>query len=344
MTLLIRPSREHPALVNLPKPYYWLVPELDEIEWPDETRADCSDCVMCPGPNDDPKEGRFFLPEVRCCGFHPALANFRVGKLLRSNSPGRSHLQAKLKAGDGVTADGIDQPTQWGRLNIWSQQIWFGRNIEYRCPYWVGGAKACGIWNFREGICRTWYCRHVEGIRSVALWNTLRYVLMWCDYHLAQWCVQSGSPPPADASINQYLSWFDWCAETIQLAREEQIAKLSGDELTKLRQNLRLRNDERGAEMPDYLLPTVRGMEDCQQGVRLFGSNRYDWVEVPREILHLFGMLDGDTRWKDAIARLDPQLHDTIDEALIDRLFTMGVLSEPDFENRQSVPKSSVKG
>src|SRR6185295_1646235 len=46
----------------------------------------------------------------------------------------------------------------------------------------------CGIWNHRDSMCTTWFCRHVRGQVGSDFWKSLREVLVIVEGTLARWC------------------------------------------------------------------------------------------------------------------------------------------------------------
>ena len=319
-------GRNHAALIGLPEPYFWLVPELDQVPWPDETLADCSNCVICPTPEQDPREERFFRPDVRCCGYHPWMPNHHVGRILREGGEGAQLMHRRMATSVGLKPEAVHRRTDSGNLHEWGQELHFGQSVSYRCPYWVGGTDACGIWQHRESVCRTWYCRHVEGVYGGGLWYALRMASAWCDERLARYCSDQGSPPSPDAELSGWVEWYTKCAETLDGAPREQIQALSNDELKEARRHLRERNAERTAPRPEVVEPAVQKVEDLKGGVRLFGGAAWNYVEVPRVIFSFLALLDGEITWRAALERLEPQTREIVDEALVERLVLGGIL------------------
>ena len=323
-------GRKHAALINLRSPYFWLIPELDQIQWPQETLADCSDCVICPTPEQDPREERFFRPDVRCCGYHPWMPNHLVGRILRTGGAGEELMRQRVGTMVGLTAGAVHRRTDCGGLYEWGQELHFGHDVGFRCPYWTGGTDACAVWLNRESVCRTWYCRHVEGVFGGALWYALRLALAWCDERLARWCSDQGVPPKPAAEVSQWLDWYIECSEKLDAASAEEIGALADDDLATARQRLREQNDQRMAPRAEVLEAAVQNVEQLEDGVRLFGGATWNYVDVPRSVFAFFASLDGETRWRDALDRLEPEIRAEIDEQLVQQLVLVGVLRPVD--------------
>lgn len=319
-------GQKHAALINLPEPYFWLIPELDTIAWPKESLADCTDCVVCPTPEQDPTEERFFRREVRCCGYHPWMPNHLVGRILRDGGKGEELMGQRVATMVGVKPEAVHRRTDCGGLYEWGQELHFGHDVDFRCPYWMGGTDACAVWLHRESVCRTWYCRHVEGVFGGALWHSLRLALAWCDERLARWCVDRGAPPKKDADVSIWLDWYIRCADRMDRVPADEISALADDELGTAREHIRDRDRERSAPRAEVLEPAVEKTEQLENGVRLFGGAPWNYIDVPRSVFAFFALLDGATRWRDALEQLDPAARAEIDEELVEQLVLVGVL------------------
>lgn len=195
---------EGDALEGLPALYRGWAQALLTSPVETEERADCTKCPMV----DAQPPAQSFLPDAKCCTFHPELPNFHVGTFFREARPdlrtGRRVLEAKLRARIGVTPLGIDRPPEYPRTlgNA------FGHSLELRCPYYQSeGSLTCGIWAAREATCATWFCKHNRGRRGRAFWEALRLFLQSVDRSLARWCLLQLKLPPKQLAAIDAERW-----------------------------------------------------------------------------------------------------------------------------------------
>jgi hypothetical protein len=157
---------------------------------PAETRATCDDCTMCshvtPGAES-------FNPETKCCTFSPELANFLVGQVLADEDPagavGRASVQARIAAGIAVTPLGLLPPAVDRVLYRFGSARGFGQARAMRCQHYVEEGGLCGIWRHRNGICATWFCKHVRGEAAWIFWERVKDLLSAIEDDLARWCL-----------------------------------------------------------------------------------------------------------------------------------------------------------
>lgn len=319
-------ASRHGAFVDLPSAYTWLVPEIEALEWPEEQRADCAHCVMLPEPLGETPAASAFDPEVRCCTYQPEVANFLLGRALQAGGPSAELVWARLVDGVGLRAVGLDPPSDWRLQYRLGSPTHFGRDRSIRCPFWVGGQLTCGIWPHRNGVCRTWFCRHTQGVRGGALWEALRDALTWVDGRLARWCVSRGTPPDTGAAAGVWSDWYRWCAERVDSAEREEVLALVDDDLRQAREGIRWCHAELEAPRPRVVVPGVERMEPIEDGVRLWGIETYDPVDAPSSVFSLLAALDGRRTWAEALAHSRREGEECVDDDTIGRLIEVGAL------------------
>jgi hypothetical protein len=147
---------------------------------PQEPRATCDDCAMCPRP-EEPREAAatYFEPDTKCCSFMPELPNHVVGRILADvspeNEPGRASTLARIRAGTAVTPLGLGSaPTE-----------------RARCPHLVDGDRGarCGIHAHRNSACATWFCKHDRGEIGRSFWRATHRFLAAIEASLARHCL-----------------------------------------------------------------------------------------------------------------------------------------------------------
>lgn len=324
------------AFDHLPPIFRELLPELDPTLWPPERHADCDNCTLI-----SPARGPWaFSRETRCCTAHPPLANYLAGRALRRGEPGRSLLLARMEDPDGVCAWGIDPP-DWldARYKATITEA-FGRDVELRCPLYVGGEKTCGIWHDRSAICRTWFCRHEDGLAGAVAWSKIQQTLTDLEVRVAVWAVEQGDPPDDEAPADEMAAWYERAAALVDACTRADVEEIaSGPDLARRRAEVgkfvQIRRARRRA-MPARLIPSVTEMADVDGEVLLTGYSSFDAVRAPKQVFELLSRLDGATPWRDALAATQAALTARgmdvawLHEPLVLHLHRVGALRDPD--------------
>ena len=169
----------------LPPLYARWIDELLQARIEPEVHATCSSCAMAAlkGARPDP-EASYFNPRVKCCTFVPVLPNFLVGQILRdrarSRARGRASIVARIEAGGHVTPLGLGRaPAQE------TPDAVFGQDEAFLCPHFVREGGTCSIWQHREAVCATFYCKMVRGAVGSNFWRALRQLLQATEQMLA---------------------------------------------------------------------------------------------------------------------------------------------------------------
>ena len=65
-----------------------------------------------------------------------------------------------------------------------------GQAKTLRCPHYRAEAGgACGVWRHRNGVCATWFCKHVRGATGLRFWHSLDQLLAIAERELSRWCL-----------------------------------------------------------------------------------------------------------------------------------------------------------
>lgn len=284
----------HAALVGLPSVVFVLVPELTR-PLPEEGRADCGACPLAALPESD---SAHMSDEVRCCSYHPMLPGWLVGRALRAGGVAERVVQRRMADPDGVRGAGIvPSDAHRGRYRA-EARGGFGRDVTLRCPYWVGGARACGVWEHRGAVCRTWFCRHEQGVAGHHLWMTVRDTLRVVEGAIARALAHERPPPADDAPGGAKRGWYRWAAARVDGLSPGAVVC---PELPSLRAALRDAFDALAAPIPDVVTARVAAVLPLPgDRVRLIGYSGWDPVDAPRSVFVFLSRLDGVTSWADA--------------------------------------------
>ena len=302
--------------------------------WPEETRSACGACPLVIAGDAGVPYPFSMARDPRCCTAQPNLANFLVGRV--------GELQVvrdRLANRDGVSAWGIRAVAGYDDAFPTKAKEGFGRDVTMRCPFWVGGDHACGVWAGRSARCRAFFCRHDRGLAGAMSWSQSAGLGVSLEAAVAQYLVDTlGGAPAADASIDDLLGWYARCAsaadvlgdaEALAIVRSVPPAAPDGpaDRIPqsprgKLIKKLRMFR----SQVADVLVPAVSAIEHHDGRVLLAGYSTFDFVSAPPNVFELLSRLDGATPWRTALAELaDPAL----DEALVMDLRRIGALRDP---------------
>jgi hypothetical protein len=308
---------------HLPAPVRRAVPELDAGARDGEPRADCSRCVMVhdAGPWS-------FHADTKCCTVHPRHANWLIGRSLRRSGVARDVVIARLATRDGVTALGIDAPDALAARYRATIDVAFGRDVTLRCPYYVGGEHACGVWHDRSSTCRTWFCRYDGGLGGAVAWSRAGALIDVLELRVARWCAATGVAPDPGADDAAWIAWFEACAERVDTIDDATALAIASDLLPVRAELVQIRTDvrPRAAALPGVLVPNISEVARDGDDVWIAGYSTFDAVRAPATIFELLSRLDG-RPWRDALAAVpDPA---GLDEALVASLHRVGALRDP---------------
>lgn len=329
------------AVGTLPLAAFVLVPELLVKQWPAETRSDCSACPMTHSDPADP--GRpVFTEKARCCTYQPEVPNFLVGRALRRKISSKKIVE-HVNAGARVSPGGVQPSLKMEEAFETRGPNDFGRNLELRCPYWVGGELACGIWADRNAVCRSWHCRHVHGRAGLSLWTILGRTLQRVEELLAMRCTEVGKPPTHPAPWKAWEDWFEWCADYVERLEPQDLEPLCADvELTALRERLRRSVDELDQRVPEVLTPVLHEVLDLGDRVRLVGYSPYQGLLAPKAVFTFLAKCDGTRTWHRARLETAAETGTELSEVLIRTMFRLGMLGVPRDEGDDDGPEEAV--
>ncbi|HUH05031.1 MAG TPA: hypothetical protein VML75_23700 [Kofleriaceae bacterium] len=309
-------SGEHSAFRDLPALYRRLLPELETLPVIEERRADCMSCPMVAAGT--------FAAESRCCTYHPAMANFLVGRALERGGAGAARVRERLRDLDGVSAWGIYPRRDEHRRYVATREVAFGNDSSMRCPYWVGGAESCGVWLDRPSACRTWFCKHEGGAPGALLWQAVEAAIWQVEnrlaFHLGK---DPRAPVSADADAGAFEAWFRACAARLDAIDPGELAHQT---ITAARTELRARAVRATRPMPEVLVPSVGEVRDHptdRPRLLVIGYSSFDPAVAPPGLYEALARMDGATSWRAAIAGT------ALTEADVRELFRAGALAAP---------------
>jgi hypothetical protein len=143
--------------------------------------------------------GSYFSPSTKCCTYQPRLANFVVGQILADRDPanaaGRATVDARVQRGEMVRPLGLGVAPSYS-LRYEHASADFGTSKALLCPHFLPDGR-CGIWQYRNSVCTTWFCKHVRGAVGLRFWHALERLLNSVEQMLACWCLLDQDFGPA---------------------------------------------------------------------------------------------------------------------------------------------------
>jgi hypothetical protein len=176
----------------LPSPYAkWADELLGPI--PAETESTCQDCPLLLTKPDN-KNTDSIHPRTKCCTYYPDLMNFQIGNILNENNPhnvpARDIVTSRVRAQFGATPLKLQRPPVYNV--IYEKNPFMGSAMRLRCPYYIEELLngACGIWQFRNAVCITWFCKYVRGSVGKSFWrDALEPLFKSLEDSLGFWCL-----------------------------------------------------------------------------------------------------------------------------------------------------------
>jgi hypothetical protein len=356
----------------LPPLYARWMAELLPAPIPAETEATCQKCAMC-GERGDSSSVAFFNPATKCCTYVPMLPNFLVGCILDDTDPaaaaGRTTVERRIEDRVGVTPLGLQAPPVHTVLYGIGGAAAFGRSRTLRCPHYreeAGGA--CGIWRHRNGVCSTWFCKHVRGSTGQRFWQALDQLLATVERELARWCLVRLDVEPAvlarllprgtdrvlrtnpldgdslDGRIDQRAFaqlWGGWhgrerefyrvAGRAVADLRWEDVLRLGGGSVAAL---ARVVASAHGALLDDAIperlvVGRLQILASGRHHVRVAAYSGLDPLDLPRRLVDVLPAFDG-RRTEQVLRAIRAQQCLNVERGLVRRLVDFGILVAAD--------------
>jgi len=330
---------------------------------PREARATCATCAMCAPPGVQPaRSANFFDPKAKCCTYWPSLPNFLAGRVLEAGGAGAETLAGRIKAHSGVTPLGVDSPPGFSAIYSNADNA-FGQAKALLCPHFVEDGGLCAIWNNRNSVCATWFCKFVRGETGWRFWNALQRTLDTVERQLAKWCIGEiglgeetmrrlmnapawrDSPEPLsaraldggdDADLRGRL-WGDWhgrevdffrrCAALVEALSWPDILGLCGQDARALagltQANFRRLRSD---DIPGNLVPGRPTLIDANPDrLRLSTYHVHDPVDIPPALFSALAYFDGGDTAR-TLAAIESELGVALAPDLVRKLVDFGLL------------------
>jgi hypothetical protein len=325
---------------------------------PREVRSTCDHCAMAE-PHNPLSAAPQFDAAMKCCSYQPSLPNYLAGGILSDPEvSGRQSLLNRMTGGVDVSPVQIGVAPSY-RMFYDATAAWgFGRTTVLRCPH-LTDAGSCGIWEYRNGVCATWFCKYTRGATGAVFWNSINYLLRAIENDLTVWCClelgidsstvlsaidnrpRSGAdrlheelmPGVTEARAKEL--WGTWHGRQEEFYREcaRLVHDLSADDvLARCGPEARARAEQSRLEYKRLMsteLPERLRFHGSQVGavalstdtLELHTFSKLDPIEVPATAYQALTRFDGR-----ATAEVLTEVGDAIDETLIRRLVDYRIL------------------
>lgn len=179
---------------SLPPLYQKWATSLFTVPIPRERVANCADCAMCVPKEHQHPGAAYFQRSLKCCTYFPKLPNYLVGRALDGDTAGAERLRSFITTGTGAGKAnllGVFPGKQFSIVYAATSGEDFGKEPALLCPYAMDAdgpeGPRCGIWQHRNSVCTTYFCKHVRGQTGHVFWQAFRNLLIDMETALAWW-------------------------------------------------------------------------------------------------------------------------------------------------------------
>lgn len=166
-----------------------------------------SKCRACPEIKDSK-----YRPDYRCCTFQPRIPNFMIGLALLEKKHTSHSILRSLKKQRFFTPEGlIASPKRWSLFLEDLSNDQFGKSSQVLCHFLNKENELCNIYNYRNGPCSTFFCRH-DSIHGESFWESLMVYINQIEHSLSQWAMKELGIEP-----EQYFKLFDEYSKNISI-------------------------------------------------------------------------------------------------------------------------------
>jgi Fe-S-cluster containining protein len=342
----------------LPDFYHTFLPDFFEKEFPDETLAQCDNCSFQSN----------FDPKIKCCTRYPTLANYLVGAILSGSGKDCEHAKAlihsMIERKAGVTPLGIGPPKKIAMLHFQAPHPPIERQLEELiCPFFYPAKGLCGIYNYRNSECATFFCKSVKAKTGENFWQTLNEYLKDMESLIAQFAAwrqnfsarviramlaehQRKEVPTEDFRLEvdddnyqsmwehfagKEIQYFIQCYEVVNAIGKREFKRLGGFDLeTKLEMVRTNRKLCTNPELPDYLMLNPELMIQRPKD----GFVLLDEFEFSEDIYNFLKQFKGFTTTGELLWAIKKEQGVKINPSILEPYFHLGILVASDFQEQ----------
>ncbi len=197
-----------------------------------EKKATCFSCAMAPKDSANPPADRskWYHPQLRCCTYHPFIANFLVGQALsEESSQVAAEMREQIQNRQFCLPIGLVPSPKFQVSFNHREEDDFGHMAEWLCPFLNREDLSCRVWSARGSVCSTYYCKSSYGKKGLLFWQNLGQYLAIMEMCLLEEALSlhGFSPREQNASL-EYLNMQTctpelWKAETLPKKIEKEL-------------------------------------------------------------------------------------------------------------------------
>ncbi len=170
---------------QLPQFYQNILPrEILEFS-PQEFKATCDNCAMA-----RPREtGKIhYREDLKCCTFHPFLANYLVGAIFSEPLSIEAHriFRDKIARREYALPIGMVAPVRYQVEFNNREEGDFGQREDWLCPYYNKEKQNCNVWRHRGVVCTTFFCKSSYGKIGLKFWERMSNYLWYVELALLE--------------------------------------------------------------------------------------------------------------------------------------------------------------
>jgi len=356
---------------QLPALYQRWVTELLPAGIPRERNASCLDCAMCTHHAARLDSGMgYYNRATKCCTYFPDLPNFLVGRAAANDNPGgaalRSIIEDERDVRGTATMRAVQPNAKWATVYAHHHKDGFGRDPEMLCPYAIEKdsetGPLCGIWQERNSVCSTWFCKHERGITGTRFWRTVQGFFSSLEWGLSWWAIgEVLEHPEAVISVGQPKvndlnritlkrdAWAHWpgsrmdfyraCADRVDALSALDAIAVTGMDARLFHLELVTRFDELRADgVPERLRTAPYNIlsQDERRGT-LQALTCTEPLQAPALLLPLLRYFDGRPT-ADVLEAIREDTRIRLDSGLVRRLYDFGILEKDDGTGKGPAP------
>ena len=342
---------------SLPPLYAPWIEELLGDALPEERHATCTSCAMCRPTSAKAATGSLieFDQATKCCTYVPALPNFLVGMVLADDdpmaAPGRVSVERRISEGAGVTPLGLLPRAEYVLIYKHAGEELFGRTPGLRCPHYLSaGGGLCGIWQHRNAVCATWYCKYERGRVGKRFWDALVVLLTTIERQLSLWAaVELGEEvhnlgasllpyyatvlsPGADGWSERWQGraseFYRASAELVSGMPWSRVREIGGPEVALYAGRLRTAFGAlQTPDIPEYLrLGPVTRLDTTSTTCVVKGYSDRDLLPLSRSVADALFSFDGRRATAEVCAEIEADLGIRLDASTLRPLVEFGIL------------------
>lgn len=171
-----------------------------------------SPCHACPQV-----KAQGFRPDYRCCTYEPRIPNFMLGlALLDENEFASKSIKIRVE-GQFLLPEGSQAtPASWYASIVQNSEGLFGKGDTIVCPFLDKSKRACGIHNYRNSVCSTFFCNYDHGNRGDEFWSHLQTLALQIETSLSQEFMER-----LGFDISHYFDFLDSQADRLKACTRE---------------------------------------------------------------------------------------------------------------------------